>query len=260
MTESFTAEGNRQLIDVRKVEFLSDLFYRESGVSLSHEVERRFLINSLPAGLLGGVLYRDMTQVYVPVILDGREKEVRLRKTYNEEEGLRLRAVEKPEGRFPEELDTDRPKAGDIVPSVTKEEAHLAVEDQDAFDGVWGLNRGNEVARTRFYIPHTFLNPKEEEIKCEIHLDILRGNFEGLVRAEIEFESKNNADAFARDKSQWPTWLENDVTGIGKYKSKYLFKEGAHEKWKRKSEKVKELQEFIKQLKKRSSPLFSPGS
>ncbi|HYU61422.1 MAG TPA: CYTH domain-containing protein [Solirubrobacterales bacterium] len=87
----------------------------------------------------------------------------------------------------------------------TEQEAAL---EPDQFDVLWPLTEGRRVFKTRHWIPLGDL---------EIELDVYGGELEGLVTAEIEFESEAHADAF-----EPPSWLGEDVTDDDRYKNESL--------------------------------------
>ncbi|SHJ56989.1 CYTH domain-containing protein [Parasporobacterium paucivorans] len=68
---------------------------------------------------------------------------------------------------------------------------------------------GNLITKKRYLIP------LPENLTIE--LDIFEGRFSGLVIAEVEFESREQAECFIP-----PDWFDEDVTGSGKYHNSYL--------------------------------------
>ena len=55
-----------------------------------------------------------------------------------------------------------------------------------------------------------------------IELDVYTGDLEGLVVAEVEFDSEEAAEAFAP-----PEWFGEDVTDDVRYKNQRLARDGA---------------------------------
>jgi adenylate cyclase len=55
-----------------------------------------------------------------------------------------------------------------------------------------------------------------------IELDVYGGDLEGLVVAEVEFASEEDADAFDP-----PAWLGREVTDDPRYKNQRLARDGA---------------------------------
>lgn len=68
--------------------------------------------------------------------------------------------------------------------------------------------KGRVIKKTRYYIPYR---------QYVIELDIFKGDLNGLIYAEIEFESVKKAEKF----KPLP-WFYREVTGIEKYKNTQL--------------------------------------
>lgn len=68
---------------------------------------------------------------------------------------------------------------------------------------------GNIISKTRYFIPldenHT------------VELDVFHGVWDGLVFAEVEFESLDDATSF-----ELPDWFDEDVTSDRRYHNSYL--------------------------------------
>ncbi len=79
---------------------------------------------------------------------------------------------------------------------------------ESQFEILWPSTEGKRVEKTRFNIPHG---------EHQIELDIYEGDLEGLVSAEIEFESIQAAEQF-----EVPTWLGRDVTEDSRFKNQNL--------------------------------------
>lgn len=79
---------------------------------------------------------------------------------------------------------------------------------ESQFEILWPATEGKRVEKTRFKIPY------DEHV---IELDIYEGDLEGLVSAEIEFESIQAAEQF-----EVPTWLGRDVTEDSRFKNQNL--------------------------------------
>ncbi len=71
---------------------------------------------------------------------------------------------------------------------------------------------GNIISKTRYLIPL-----KEEGLVAEI--DVFEPPFAPLVMAEVEFESKEQADSFKA-----PDWFGEEVTFDGRYHNSYMSK------------------------------------
>jgi adenylate cyclase len=71
--------------------------------------------------------------------------------------------------------------------------------DRDRFDALWPLTQGRQLDKTRHRVPIG-------DLIAEV--DVYRGSLDGLVVAEVEFDSVAEAEAF-----EPPPWLGRDVTG-----------------------------------------------
>jgi adenylate cyclase len=147
------------------------------------EVERKFLVTQRPN--LDGTQAEEIAQGYLAI---GEVGEVRLRR-----KGERL-------------LLTAKRGAG-----LSREEGEVEL-DRDAFETLWPLTEGRRLHKRRHVLPHEGL---------EIEVDVYAGELDGLVIAEIEFGSEEEARAFAP-----PGWLGEDVTGDPRYLNETLATEG----------------------------------
>jgi CYTH domain-containing protein len=148
------------------------------------EVERKFLVPDAPD--LSGTDSDEIEQGYLAIGADG---EVRLRRR-----GERL-------------LLTAKRGSG-----ISREEAEVEL-DREAFERLWPLTEGRRLHKRRHVIPYGDL---------EIEVDVYEGELEGLVVAEIEFSSEDQARAF-----QPPDWIGEDVTGDERYLNETLATRGA---------------------------------
>ena len=78
----------------------------------------------------------------------------------------------------------------------------------EQFDSLWPLTNGKVVEKVRHHIPHG------ERI---IELDVYTGPLDGLVVAEIEFISEDEANDYEQ-----PAWFGLEVTEDPKYKNQAL--------------------------------------
>ncbi len=147
------------------------------------EVERKFLVNVPPD--LGGAQADEIEQGYLAIGSDG---EVRLRR-----KGDRL-------------LLTAKRGSG-----LSREEAEVEL-DRASFDELWALTEGRRLAKRRHVIPHGDL---------KIEIDVYGGDLEGLMVAEIEFPSEEEAKEFDP-----PGWLGEEVTGDHRYLNETLATSG----------------------------------
>ena len=86
--------------------------------------------------------------------------------------------------------------------------------DADRFERLWPLTEGLRIEKTRYEI-----DAGDGRI---IELDVYGGGLDGLVTAEVEFDSEEAAEAFAP-----PAWLGDDVTEDVRYKNQRLARDGA---------------------------------
>jgi adenylate cyclase len=143
------------------------------------EVERKFLVNQPPD--LDGTQADEIEQGYLAIGSDG---EVRVRR-----KGGRL-------------LLTAKRGSG-----LSRQEAEVEI-DRASFDQLWSLTEGRRLKKRRHLAPYG-------ELKIE--LDVYGGDLEGLIVAEIEFASEEDAKAFDP-----PDWLGEEVTGDHRYLNETL--------------------------------------
>jgi adenylate cyclase len=150
---------------------------------LAVEVERKFVVPDPPD--LEGTDADEIEQGYLAIGADG---EVRVRC-----KGDRLLLTA---------------KRGE---GLSRQEAEIEL-DRKAFDELWPLTEGRRLHKRRHVIPH-------DDLKIEV--DVYAGDLEGLVVAEIEFPSEEEARAF-----EPPEWLGQEVTGDHRYLNETLATEG----------------------------------
>jgi adenylate cyclase len=148
------------------------------------EVERKFLVPEPPD--LGGTEAKEIDQGYLAT---GSGGEVRLRR-----KGDSLLLTAKRGG------------------GLSREEAEVEV-DPDAFDRLWPLTEGRRLHKRRHVVPLGDL---------AIEVDVYAGDLEGLVVAEVEFDSEEAANEF-----EPPEWLGEEVTGDQRYLNETLATTGA---------------------------------
>jgi adenylate cyclase len=147
------------------------------------EVERKFLAAEPPE--LKGTEADEIAQGYLAIGADG---EVRVRRRG---EALVLTA-----------------KRGS---GLSRQEAEIEL-DRDRFDQLWPLTEGRRLHKRRHVLPLG-------DLKVEV--DVYEGDLEGLVVAEIEFPSEEQANRFDP-----PGWLGEEVTGDHRYLNETLATEG----------------------------------
>jgi adenylate cyclase len=145
------------------------------------EIERKFLIEREPE--LGEHESVPIEQGYLARAVDDGA-EVRLRR------------------RGDELLLTIKGGTGEVR---VEEEIEL---DRERFESLWPLTEGRRVSKTRHLVPHGDL---------VIELDVYEGGLDGLLTAEVEFASEEEARAF-----EPPEWLGREVTGDERYLNERL--------------------------------------
>jgi adenylate cyclase len=150
---------------------------------LEVEVERKFLVGEPPD--LGDTESDEIEQGYLAIGSDG---EVRLRR-----KGEKL-------------VLTAKRGAG-----LSRDEAEVEL-DRESFERLWPLTEGRRLHKRRHLIPDGDLT---------IELDVYEGDLEGLLVAEIEFDSEDQARAF-----EPPGWIGEEVTGDERYLNETLATQG----------------------------------
>ena len=151
------------------------------------EIERKFLVADPPSNLERWPS-TSIEQGYLAVAGDGTEVRVRRR------DGAAWLTVKSGCGR-----------------ARVEEEIEI---DSDRFERLWPLTEGRRIEKTRYEI--------DADDGAVIELDVYTGDLEGLVVAEVEFDSEEAAEAFAA-----PDWLGPDVTEDLRYKNQRLARDGA---------------------------------
>jgi adenylate cyclase len=150
------------------------------------EIERKFLVDGVPAD----VAWDDGEPLHQGYLaLDG-DTEVRLRLCGD---GAAVLTLKRGGGRVraEEELDVDAERAGRL----------------------WALTEGRRVEKLRH---------RADVDGAPVELDVYGGDLDGLVVAEVEFESDEKADAF-----EPPPWFGREVTDDPRYKNQRLACDGA---------------------------------
>ena len=147
------------------------------------EVERKFLVAESPD--LDGTESDEIEQGYLALGSDG---EVRLRRKGDH----RLLTAKRGSG-------------------LSRDEAEVELEP-DAFESLWTLTEGRRLHKRRHVIPHG-------ELKIEV--DVYAGDLDGLVVAEVEFASEDEARRF-----EPPGWVGQEVTGDERYLNETLATQG----------------------------------
>jgi adenylate cyclase len=145
------------------------------------EIERKFLVDEVPDLEQRESVHID--QGYLALAADGGA-EVRLRR------------------RGDDLLLTVKGGTG-----VVRVEEELPLE-RDAFESLWPLTEGRRVSKRRYLIPFG---------ERTVELDLYEGGLGGLVTAEVEFDSEDQAERF-----EPPEWLGREVTGDQRYLNERL--------------------------------------
>jgi CYTH domain-containing protein len=149
------------------------------------EIERKFVLSRRPEELDDAPSDR-IEQGYLAITDDGIEVRVR---RIGERTVLTVKQGSG-ERRLEEEVD---------IPEAT-------------FDALWPLTDGRRIEKRRF--------PLDRD-GHQIEVDVYAGALEGLIVAEIEFESEPASAAF-----EPPGWLGTEVTGDARYANQRLALEG----------------------------------
>jgi adenylate cyclase len=145
------------------------------------EIERKFLIESVPDWLSEHPSER-IEQGYLTK--SGDSVQVRIRRL----EGAAILGVKRGTGK-------------------SREETEVELGAQQA-DELWALTEGRRVRKTRHRVGHEGMT---------VEVDVFAGELEGLVLAEVEFDSEEASDEF-----EGPGWLGREVTGERAYENECL--------------------------------------
>ena len=154
----------------------------------SLEIERKFLVRTPPPGL-DACPHDEIVQGYLVLAEDGGE--VRLRR-----KGDRyVQTVKSGHGRVRAEVEVDLTRA--------------------QFEALWPAVPYPAVEKVRYEIPYQ---------GHLIELDVYHGALEGLLTAEVEFDSLAASEAFAP-----PAWFGTEVTDDRRYRNRELARSGMPE-------------------------------
>lgn len=151
----------------------------------TYEIERKFLIEKLPENLQQYPA-TEITQGYLAITSDGTE--VRLRKK---------------EDRY---FQTVKSGAG-----LQRGEVEIELSN-DQFEQLWLMTEGKRIEKSRYEIPLA---------ATKIELDVFRGVLQGLMIAEVEFRSIEQAKSFLP-----PSWFGKEVTEDDRYSNRNLARWG----------------------------------
>jgi adenylate cyclase len=111
-----------------------------------------------------------------------------------------------------------RRRAGQAVLTVKSGGGRARVEEEieiepECFERLWPLTERRRIEKARYEIPG--------DGGLTIELDVYGGALTGLVIAEVEFASEDDADAFVA-----PAWFGPEVTDDERYKNQRLARDG----------------------------------
>ena len=152
------------------------------------EIERKFLINSLPDNVLSSCECAEIEQSYLD-FGDGEEPERRIRKT-----------VQNGEAKY---FYTEKGK-GDL----SREEEEYEISEY-SYNGLSDLVISPIIHKKRYYFSLS------DTLIAEI--DVYLGELDGLITVEIEFPDLQIAQEFKA-----PDWFGDEVTYDKRYKNKNL--------------------------------------
>ena len=143
------------------------------------EIEKKFLVNEIPFSL-DSFKSRKIEQAYLST-----DPVIRVRRD-NDEYYLTYKSK------------------GFIV----REEYNLPL-NKSSYEHLLSKADGNIITKTRYEIP--------EKNNLTIELDIFEGKFKGLILAEVEFESEDDANSYTP-----PEWFGDDVSNESTYHNSTL--------------------------------------
>jgi adenylate cyclase len=149
------------------------------------EIERKFRVRDAPQDLSGGTR---LLQAYLAV---DRDVEVRLR----DRGGTPVLGVKGGHG-------------------VERTEVEVEI-DRTSFDVLWSLATDRRIEKTRYRLPAGGQTAE---------LDVYAGSLEGLRVVEVEFSSREEAEAFVA-----PPWFGDELTGDPRWSNAALATDGPPE-------------------------------
>jgi adenylate cyclase len=156
--------------------------------STNVEIERKFIVTGSPPGL-GEHPSSTLEQGYVAIHADGTE--VRIRRAA----GASVLTIK---------------SSGGLV----RVEEEFPIDDA-TFERLWPLTEGRRIQKVRHLVPH---GPSGDLL---IEVDVYDGDLAGLVVAEVEFASEEDARVFAP-----PPWFGREVTTDARFKNQRLAVDG----------------------------------
>lgn len=99
---------------------------------------------------------------------------------------------------------------------LSREEYNLPLT-KDAYAHLVAKADGIVLTKLRYEIPYEARDAQGNPRQYTIEMDIFKGTYEGLILAEVEFETEEDAFAFAP-----PSWFGRDVTFTGEFQNSRL--------------------------------------
>ncbi|MBQ9340766.1 MAG: CYTH domain-containing protein [Lachnospiraceae bacterium] len=97
---------------------------------------------------------------------------------------------------------------------LAREELNLDLS-HEAFDSLIKKSDNAIIEKTRYLIPYTYNTAtRMSECHATIELDIFKGALQGLIMAEVEFDSTEEAREFVA-----PSWFKKEITEDSRYQN-----------------------------------------
>jgi CYTH domain-containing protein len=207
-------EGPKEPLRIKEWGLLRSVSQGGEGVEKQYELERRYLPKRLLSPEeLAKYQTLEIEQVYVGALnAEGQERNFRLRRTWNEKDGIMLRLARKRKVE-------GHPHARNESQKAFSENAPEAAQ----FNQLWARRKWDSVRKRRHYIPFGLPNGRKAEIHYDIHPFY---PLEGLVRIEIEFERPEDEAYVVQHAECLPEWIGRDVTNDKAYGGTALAREG----------------------------------
>jgi len=152
-------------------------------LAAGREIERKFLVSAIPDEADEAT---PILQGYLPLTSDDAELRVRRKGDST------VLTVKRGHG-------------------LDRGEEEVAISDE-VFEVLWPLTEGRRIEKRRYEIPHA---------GATIELDEFGGELDGLLVAEVEFDSTEASERFDP-----PDWFERDVTDDPAYSNRALAERG----------------------------------
>lgn len=91
--------------------------------------------------------------------------------------------------------------------SLLRDEVEMPI-DENYFQPLWNLTEGRRIEKRRYFLPWQ---------EYTIELDLFEGNLQGLVLAEVEFESEEKTDNLPL-----PSWFGEELSRDFRYTNSHL--------------------------------------